>query len=156
MWLSGSSSRVAASSHSHGSSQCNIGTHIVLLAVGCVAGVTAVMAACIAAPKQEIVEPHSPAFGCAWPPSFYSCSTLQVITCADFHPQHCNIFGYSTSKGCIRLADMRAAALCDQHCKIFEDSEPTVRCSCKAGGVVAAGWGAATLQLWLGGAPRCT
>ena len=52
---------------------------------------------------------------------------LQVITCADFHPQHCNIFGYSTSKGCIRLADMRAAALCDQHAKIFEDSGPAVR-----------------------------
>ncbi|GAB4823303.1 hypothetical protein N2152v2_010349 [Parachlorella kessleri] len=48
----------------------------------------------------------------------------EVITCADFHPHHCNIFGYSTSKGCIRLADMRAAALCDQHAKMFEDSEP--------------------------------
>lgn len=51
----------------------------------------------------------------------------QVITCADFHPHHCSIFGYSTSKGCIRLADMRAAALCDQHAKMFEDSEPAVR-----------------------------
>ena len=51
---------------------------------------------------------------------------VQVITCADFHPHHCNIFGYSTSKGCIRLADMRAAALCDQHAKMFEDSEPAV------------------------------
>ena len=50
----------------------------------------------------------------------------QVITCADFHPQHCSIFGYSTSKGCIRLADMRAAALCDQHAKMFEDAEPAV------------------------------
>lgn len=48
----------------------------------------------------------------------------EVITCADFHPQHCNIFGYSTSKGCIRLADMRASALCDQHAKMFEDAEP--------------------------------
>eukprot|EP00887_Chlorella_sp_A99_P006675 scaffold3.g6675.t1 len=48
----------------------------------------------------------------------------EVITAADFHPQSCNIFGYSSSKGCIRLADMRAAALCDQHAKLFEDSEP--------------------------------
>lgn len=48
----------------------------------------------------------------------------EVITCADFHPQHCNLFAYSSSKGLIRLADMRQAALCDQHSKLFEDGEP--------------------------------
>lgn len=48
----------------------------------------------------------------------------EVITCADFHPQHCNLFAYSSSKGLIRLADMRAAALCDQSAKVFEDAEP--------------------------------
>lgn len=80
----------------------------------------------------------------------------QVITCADFHPQHCSIFGYSTSKGCIRLADMRAAALCDQHAKMFEDAEPAVRrglpgglgCSGGAHGALGA---AAGCWSWSGG-----
>ncbi|XP_074602737.1 protein phosphatase 2 regulatory subunit tws [Brevipalpus obovatus] len=47
----------------------------------------------------------------------------EVITAAEFHPQHCNLFVYSSSKGIIRLCDMRAAALCDQHAKIFEETE---------------------------------
>jgi hypothetical protein len=59
-------------------------------------------------------------------PAPLCCAALQVITCADFHPQHCNLFAYSSSKGLIRLADMRAAALCDQHAKLFEDAEPSV------------------------------
>ena len=58
----------------------------------------------------------------------------EVITAADFHPQACNIFGYSSSKGCIRLADMRMAALCDQHAKLFEDTEPTVSWRGELGG----------------------
>lgn len=41
----------------------------------------------------------------------------EVITAAEFHPQHCNIFAYSTSKGAVKLCDMRAAALCDQYSK---------------------------------------
>ncbi|KAK9865041.1 hypothetical protein WJX84_007852 [Apatococcus fuscideae] len=47
----------------------------------------------------------------------------EVITCAEFHPHHCNMFAYSSSKGCIRLADMRQAALCDRHLKAFEEPE---------------------------------
>jgi serine/threonine-protein phosphatase 2A regulatory subunit B len=45
----------------------------------------------------------------------------EVITSAEFHPRHCNVFAYSSSKGCIRLADMRGAALCDRHAKAFEE-----------------------------------
>lgn len=45
----------------------------------------------------------------------------EVITSAQFHPQHCNIFTYSSSKGTIKLGDMRAAALCDRHAKLFEE-----------------------------------
>eukprot|EP00878_Enallax_costatus_P006015 GHUV01006309.1.p1 GENE.GHUV01006309.1~~GHUV01006309.1.p1 ORF type:complete len:482 (+),score=120.64 GHUV01006309.1:2008-3453(+) len=45
----------------------------------------------------------------------------EVITSAEFHPQHCNVFAYSSSKGCIRVADMRNAALCDKHAKAFEE-----------------------------------
>lgn len=41
----------------------------------------------------------------------------EVITAADFHPSHCNIMMYSTSRGAIKLGDMRQAALCDSYCK---------------------------------------
>ena len=41
----------------------------------------------------------------------------EVITAAEFHPYHCNHFVYSSSKGILRLCDMRAAALCDSHAK---------------------------------------
>jgi len=41
----------------------------------------------------------------------------EVITAAEFHPNQCNTFVYSSSKGTIRLCDMRAAALCDRHSK---------------------------------------
>ena len=41
----------------------------------------------------------------------------EVITAAEFHPIHCNLFMYSSSKGTIKLSDMRTAALCDQHAK---------------------------------------
>ncbi|KAI8840427.1 protein phosphatase 2A regulatory subunit cdc55 [Chytriomyces hyalinus] len=47
----------------------------------------------------------------------------EVITCAEFHPVHCNLFMYSSSKGSIKLGDMRAAALCDQYTKKFEEEE---------------------------------
>lgn len=32
----------------------------------------------------------------------------EVITAAEFHPHHCNVFVYSSSKGTIRLCDMRS------------------------------------------------
>ena len=41
----------------------------------------------------------------------------EVITASEFHPSSCNLFVYSSSKGTIRLCDMRAAALCDKHAK---------------------------------------
>ena len=41
----------------------------------------------------------------------------EVITSAEFHPSAGNIFMYSSSRGSIRLADMRAAALCDKSAK---------------------------------------
>ncbi|KAG7665489.1 CDC55 [[Candida] subhashii] len=45
----------------------------------------------------------------------------EVITSAEFHPSHCNLFMYSSSKGTIKLADMRSNSLCDSHAKIFEE-----------------------------------
>uniref|UniRef100_A0A673HNP5 Serine/threonine-protein phosphatase 2A 55 kDa regulatory subunit B n=1 Tax=Sinocyclocheilus rhinocerous TaxID=307959 RepID=A0A673HNP5_9TELE len=47
----------------------------------------------------------------------------EVITAAEFHPQHCHLFVYSSSKGTLRLCDMRESALCDKHSKIFEEPE---------------------------------
>jgi serine/threonine-protein phosphatase 2A regulatory subunit B len=41
----------------------------------------------------------------------------EVITAAEFHPIDCNTFMYSSSKGTIKLADMRDQALCDGHAK---------------------------------------
>ncbi|XP_078116725.1 serine/threonine-protein phosphatase 2A 55 kDa regulatory subunit B beta isoform isoform X1 [Sander vitreus] len=52
----------------------------------------------------------------------------EVITAAEFHPHHCNLFVYSSSKGTLRLCDMREAALCDKHSKLFEEPEdPSAR-----------------------------
>ncbi|KAH3667786.1 hypothetical protein WICMUC_005318 [Wickerhamomyces mucosus] len=45
----------------------------------------------------------------------------EVITSAEFHPQSCNLFMYSSSKGAIKLADMRENALCDSNAKVFEE-----------------------------------
>ncbi|KAI1327562.1 UAA transporter family-domain-containing protein [Xylariaceae sp. FL0255] len=47
----------------------------------------------------------------------------EVITAAEFHPIGCNYFMYASSKGTIKLADMRESALCDQHAKLFEQEE---------------------------------
>ncbi|EMP32850.1 Serine/threonine-protein phosphatase 2A 55 kDa regulatory subunit B gamma isoform, partial [Chelonia mydas] len=47
----------------------------------------------------------------------------EVITASEFHPHHCNLFVYSSSKGSLRLCDMRASALCDKHSKLFEEPE---------------------------------
>jgi len=45
----------------------------------------------------------------------------EVITSAEFHPSHCNLFMYSSSKGTIKLSDMRSNSLCDTHSKNFEE-----------------------------------
>lgn len=55
------------------------------------------------------------------PPNMEALS--KVITSADFHPTHCHTFLYSSSRGCVRLGDMRAAALCENSMKVFEEPE---------------------------------
>merc|ERR1719272_1214418 len=47
----------------------------------------------------------------------------EVITAAEFHPTNCNEFIFSSSRGSIKLGDMRARALCDTHTKLFEEEE---------------------------------
>ena len=49
----------------------------------------------------------------------------EVITAADFHPTNCNTFMYTSSRGCIKLADMRQSALCDSYAKNFEVTDET-------------------------------
>lgn len=53
----------------------------------------------------------------------------EVITAAEFHPLSCNWFMYASSKGTIKLADMRERALCDQHAKCGYLSAPNNHCS---------------------------
>jgi serine/threonine-protein phosphatase 2A regulatory subunit B len=47
----------------------------------------------------------------------------EVITSASFHPSSCNQLIYSSSRGSIRLADLREQSLCDHHAKLFEIEE---------------------------------
>ncbi len=46
----------------------------------------------------------------------------EVITCAEFHPTSCHIFMHSSSRGNVKLCDLRQAALCDRWAKEFEES----------------------------------
>ena len=47
----------------------------------------------------------------------------EVITAAKFHPEHCNVLAYSTSRGMIKLVDTRVSALCDKCTRVFEEPE---------------------------------
>lgn len=47
----------------------------------------------------------------------------EVITASQFNPKECNLLIYSSSKGSLRLCDLRQSALCDDHCKIFNEPE---------------------------------
>lgn len=47
----------------------------------------------------------------------------EVITTATFHPSHCSLFAFGTSKGFAKVCDMRAAALCDRHAKVYRRVE---------------------------------
>ncbi|KAI0980655.1 hypothetical protein GJ496_000002 [Pomphorhynchus laevis] len=44
----------------------------------------------------------------------------EVITSAECHPTACNLFAYTSSKGYVRLCDLRTSALCDQNYKLYE------------------------------------
>ncbi|CAA0820915.1 Serine/threonine protein phosphatase 2A 55 kDa regulatory subunit B beta isoform [Striga hermonthica] len=48
---------------------------------------------------------------------------IEVITAAEFHPFHCNLLAYSSSRGFVRLVDMRQSALCDHNARIFKDED---------------------------------
>uniref|UniRef100_A0A0R3WLT6 Serine/threonine-protein phosphatase 2A 55 kDa regulatory subunit B n=1 Tax=Hydatigena taeniaeformis TaxID=6205 RepID=A0A0R3WLT6_HYDTA len=47
----------------------------------------------------------------------------EVITAAEFHPTDCSLFMYSSSKGILRLCDMRQQALCDRSALTFQEPD---------------------------------
>ncbi|KAL9643435.1 hypothetical protein ABK040_010050 [Willaertia magna] len=50
----------------------------------------------------------------------------EVITSASFHPELCNTFMYSSSKGTIKLGDLRQSSTCKSYAKVFEvEEEPS-------------------------------
>lgn len=54
----------------------------------------------------------------------------EVITSAAFHPSHASLFVYSTSRGSLRLCDLRDAALCDHASRTLQshgDAGPGAR-----------------------------
>lgn len=51
----------------------------------------------------------------------------EVITAASCHPEQCNVFLWSNSRGSIKLADTRDRALCDTHAKVFEEEDDPSR-----------------------------
>uniref|UniRef100_G1T1I6 Serine/threonine-protein phosphatase 2A 55 kDa regulatory subunit B n=1 Tax=Oryctolagus cuniculus TaxID=9986 RepID=G1T1I6_RABIT len=52
-----------------------------------------------------------------WRPENVKDGTQGMVS-RERHWHHCNLFVYSSSKGSLRLCDMRAAALCDKHSKL--------------------------------------
>ena len=48
----------------------------------------------------------------------------EVITTSKFHPDYCYLFGYSNSRGQVKLHDLREGALCGSHssAKLFHDT----------------------------------
>ena len=86
-------------------------------------GLTATCLCFDALPAHTLVR-SSASFSGSYDPSETFCE--QVITCAEFHPHHCNILAYSSSKGCIRLVDMRGSALCDKSAKAYEETDVQV------------------------------
>jgi len=38
----------------------------------------------------------------------------EVITSAEFHPKNCSLLAYASSKGVVRLGDLRQAAFADR------------------------------------------
>jgi Serine/threonine protein phosphatase 2A, regulatory subunit len=52
----------------------------------------------------------------------------EVITCAEFNPISSSQFAYSTSKGSVRLSDLRMSALCDTPIRAFyEEEDPSTK-----------------------------
>jgi len=47
----------------------------------------------------------------------------EVITCSEFHPKDPHTFVYASSKGLVRMADMRIQAICDKTMRTYTDKK---------------------------------
>lgn len=52
----------------------------------------------------------------------------EVITSAQFHPSHCNVLMYSSSRGVVKVVDTRQAAICDHSAVCFEEKDECLKC----------------------------
>ncbi|KAF0931604.1 hypothetical protein E2562_005568 [Oryza meyeriana var. granulata] len=50
-----------------------------------------------------------------------------VITSAEFHPLSCSLLAYGSSRGFVRLVDLRRSALCDGNVRIFKNRENSMQ-----------------------------
>ncbi|KAG8071459.1 hypothetical protein GUJ93_ZPchr0006g46272 [Zizania palustris] len=48
---------------------------------------------------------------------------VEVIASAEFDPSSCSLLAYGSSRGFVRLVDLRRSALCDHAVRIFQDRE---------------------------------
>lgn len=48
----------------------------------------------------------------------------EIITKSHFHPVHCNMLMWSTSRGDIKMGDLRERSLCDVSPKVYRDKGP--------------------------------
>jgi serine/threonine-protein phosphatase 2A regulatory subunit B len=42
----------------------------------------------------------------------------EVITSAEFHPSSCSLLAFGSSRGFVRLVDLRQSALCDRNVRM--------------------------------------
>ena len=47
----------------------------------------------------------------------------EVITASEFHPIHCNLLAYNSSRGSIQLVDLQQLAVCDHKARILQHGE---------------------------------
>lgn len=47
----------------------------------------------------------------------------EVITSAEFHPRHCHLFVHSSSRGIVKMCDLRTSALCDSWARKYVEPE---------------------------------
>lgn len=45
----------------------------------------------------------------------------EVITAVEFHPRHCHLFAHSSSRGVVKLCDLRESATCHRASRSFEE-----------------------------------
>lgn len=47
----------------------------------------------------------------------------EVITSVQFHPLHCNLLSFSSSRGAIKVCDTRQSALCSGYARTYAETQ---------------------------------